>query len=896
LRSDRPPRSLVQRFDAFDGLRGTLALLFLALHSSLAYVTTPLGAVWPFKDPATHIGFDIFAAVIHSFRLPLFFILAGFFAAMIYEARGPRGFLINRLRRIGGPLVLAWLAITPITLLAFRFAATAASPDRPHLASSVNPVHLQWFHLWFLFDLLIYYGVALLLAPVAHSLPIGIRRAAKRAWGGLLGSSSLPLFLGLITSATLLPMRSGLLETPGTFQRPISTLLADGVFVFFGWGLYLRRDLIPALGSHGWPRTIVGCLLFPAYITCFLRFTAGDTSYHLATVMALSACTWFLALGILGLFARYYRRSHPFGRYLAEASYWCYLIHLPLVVWIPLFLAPFPIPAAAKFALVFSLTTLACLLTYHFLVRRTRLGTFLSGRKSPGRVTASAHRGRSLTEPERAQISLLRHLVRRSAATVWGREHGYADLARCGDLVSEYQRRVPLGNHATLAPYVARMRDGEEDILWPGRTRIFAVSGGTESGGRVVPISREGVRYLVRASMAPGFNYLARCGGATRLLGGKLLSLPGGVKHGEFGPGTIAGEVSGLMAYFAPAATGWLQALPRDIMLSDDWNQKLDQAARAAIHLDVRGMIMVPSWAPALLDRVRVQVGLRSTREAVQLAWPNLRVFFSGGVALSSYLETLESLLGPEVAFLESYSASEGYFAFQERSDSPDLRLHVGSGVFYEFVPAGEHRSPAPTRHTIGSIEAGADYVLYVTNANGLWSCAVEDIVRFTSTRPPRLRVVGRAREVLDRFGEAMTGEHVRSALAEADGRSGARCLHAHVCYADPCGSGVPRHRWLLEFESTPTDATAYRDHLDSAARLQNGRYRKRREPGAMDAPILTLIPKGTTERYLEATRRHLSAQSKLVALSEDRDIANGLLKAAASLAPGSVAEVETSN
>ncbi len=478
---------------------------------------------------------------------------------------------------------------------------------------------------------------------------------------------------------------------------------------------------------------------------------------------------------------------------------------------------------------------------------------------------------------------VLRRLIGRSAGTVWGREHRYDALFRSPDLVAAYQRQVPLLDHAALAPYITRTRDGERDVLWPGRTTTFAVSGGTESGGRVVPLSREAVRSLVRASLAPGLAYLARCRRPIDLLGGKILSVPGGIKRNEFGPGTLSGEVSGLMAYHAPAlASAWFQALPRATMLLDDWTRKLSEAARIAVRRDVRAIVMVPSWAPALLDRVRDETAVATTRGAVASAWPNLRVFFSGGVALSGYRDILRSRLGDGVALLESYSASEGFFAFQDLDETPDLLLHLGSGVFFEFVPLEDRGRSAPARHTVGSVTTGVDYTLHVSNASGLFSCAVDDVVRFTSTDPLRLRVVGRAREVLDRFGEAMSREHVERALAEANAACGARSLHVHVSYASPpAGSDVPRHHWLLEFDIPPGDLDLYARRLDDAVQRINGRYRKRREPGAMAAPRVSLLPPGSTTRYLEASRRRLSAQSKLGTLSEERGIADALLDGA---------------
>ncbi len=488
---------------------------------------------------------------------------------------------------------------------------------------------------------------------------------------------------------------------------------------------------------------------------------------------------------------------------------------------------------------------------------------------------------RSLEQPGDSQRRLLHSLVQRAKNTVWGRIHAFGKLRRSPRLIEEYQCRVPLSEFADLQPYLDRVVNGEPDVVWPGFPTACAVSGGTCSGGRIIPLFPETIAFLTRSSLLPGLCYLASKPEASTILKGKILSLPGGVEDVATG-GKMAGEVSGLLVHHAPRLLShWLQALPRRVMLMEDWETKLCESARIAVRLDIRSIAMVPSWAPIFFERVREAIGTTTGAEAIKRAWPNLKVFFSGGVALASYRAILESYLGSGVDFIESYSASEGLFAFQDCSEEEGLLVNLNGGVLFEFVPVGEINSENPIRCTIETVELGVNYALYVTNTGGLWSLSVGDIVQFVSTRPPRLRVIGRLGEVLDRYGDATNVDHVRRVIRAADQAHVTKCLSHHLTYADSTDSPIPRHHWLLEFDVAPRDIESYARSLDESMKQINGRYRTRRGPGAMAGPVATTVPFGSCAAYLAHVRKRLSGQSKIVCISEDGGIARGILVAA---------------
>lgn len=383
-----PHDASVERYHAFDNLRGILLMLLIVLHSAVAYMVTPFGDVWPFKDHSTHIAFDIVVVLIHTFRLPLLFAMAGFFGAKLYCERGAREFLRNRTQRIAIPLITFWVLLTPFILAPFALIQLEPGSRTPlglisWLMSQNGLSNLQLFHLWFLFDLLLYYGAMLLMAQLPQPTLIPWVDSSWRRFDQLLQSSWGVLVLVAVTTSSLLPTKLGMLETPATFARPPSTLLADFVFFLFGWWLYHRRHYLWSFASGAWTRVVLGVTFLAIHLACVAWLIKGNSECHVLSAVFASLSTWFFVYGIMGLFARYGNRPSRFWRYVADSSYWCYLVHLPSVVWLQILLANWRVPAVLKFLTVLIATLSVCLLTYDRFVRATPIGALINGRRRP---------------------------------------------------------------------------------------------------------------------------------------------------------------------------------------------------------------------------------------------------------------------------------------------------------------------------------------------------------------------------------------------------------------------------------------------------------------------------------------------------------------------------------
>jgi hypothetical protein len=484
-------------------------------------------------------------------------------------------------------------------------------------------------------------------------------------------------------------------------------------------------------------------------------------------------------------------------------------------------------------------------------------------------------------DPVGVQSHLLRRLLITAADTEWGRRFDFRRIAASDDVVEAYRRTVPLHSYDALSHDAERVRRGVPDVMWPGIHTHFAVSSGTASAGKLIPLSQEMLDVNKRFSVGAGLNYLAETGDFSFIFG-KHLTLPGRIEESPDYPGTLVGEVSGLQAEHAPKFfSTLLQAVPNELSFLPNWEEKLAAVADHTMEQDVRLIVMVPTWSLSffaiLFERYRKRTGRQVS--TVGEIWPNLRVFISGGVALRSYKELLRERIGiADLSFVETYGASEGFFSFQDKLDDPAMLLHLDNGVFYEFVPMDNVADEDPPRLHIGEVEPDVRYALYVSTCSGLWAYGVGDVLRFSSTSPHRIFVAGRTSEMVDRFGEAVFGEEARAALRAACELTGARVRDFHIAPRLPQQDVLAAHEWLIEFETPPGDLGIFADAIDEHLQRVNRHYQIRREARSFDLPIITPLRRGAFYDWLKSTKGSVSSQTKVPRMSEEREIADGVL------------------
>ena len=383
-------RPKLSRYHSLDRLRAVMMLLGLVLHTAINYFPFPVHeAEQIYLDPQSSPFFDYLVKFIHSFRMPVFFVIAGFFAAFLFEWRGPQGFLRHRGARIGVPLISSWIVIYPVTG-GLAVWANTMSAGRPLAAVTTiamsDILDTVLLHLWFLYFLLIYCVVARFVLPLARRMTSAESRdrfleAFSRGVHWVGG----PVLFAGPTAITLYPMETWTFDPSAALLPSPYHLAAFAVFFVYGWCVYGRREIVEGFKAKARTHCVLGLVMHAVYLYAFRRGygVEGAEREHLLAIAFLALSIWFLIYGFLGLFLRYLEKPSTTWRYISDASYWIYLVHLPITVALPPLLAGFGMPSGVKFSLVLGTTATITIITYHYCVRATFIGNQLNGRRYP---------------------------------------------------------------------------------------------------------------------------------------------------------------------------------------------------------------------------------------------------------------------------------------------------------------------------------------------------------------------------------------------------------------------------------------------------------------------------------------------------------------------------------
>lgn len=463
------------------------------------------------------------------------------------------------------------------------------------------------------------------------------------------------------------------------------------------------------------------------------------------------------------------------------------------------------------------------------------------------------------------QMQILQRLLRKGGSTTYGQKMNFNEIQS----YRSFTGRLPITDYGMIEEQVELLKFGKENILWPGTIRHFAISSGTSGVGKHLPLSHERLNSDRRFMRKVILSYFRQRPNIFRLLG-KHLSLPGTVQQID---GVMMGEISGFTARNAPRWLRWLQVSDPRELTRINFRDKFQRVLEQALTSDIRVITAVPSWVLTLF-----QEALESTGEK-QIAdiWPNLQLMVCGGVKLSNYRSSLHSLIGKDkIDYIETYGASEGYFAFSDNLERDDMRLVFDNGIFFEFID-----NPLPRRDSLAiqqtvplwKVEKGVPYALVVTTNAGLWRYGLNDIVEFTETSPPRIRVLGRLSEMLDDYGEALHVYEARKALSYSAEKLNLEPGPFSIGALLPHEKTVPRHIWFIQ-----SDDLIHRDALDRLAgkidsklREINRHYNIRRESEALGEPKVYTVTQSRINAWLENTGRH-TAQGKLPSILDKKE------------------------
>lgn len=473
--------------------------------------------------------------------------------------------------------------------------------------------------------------------------------------------------------------------------------------------------------------------------------------------------------------------------------------------------------------------------------------------------------------PAGVQDEQLRYLLRHGQQTEFGREYGFSDT----ETAEQFRERVPVADYEAFHGYIARMKAGERDVIWPGTVRWFAKSSGTtDAKSKYIPVTSEGLRDSHLRGPRDVIAFSAEAWPDSEFFLGKTLTLGGSRRVERESETAMTGDLSAILLENTPAWANLRRVPSVETALIPDFDLKVQRICEEAVGQDVRSFAGVPSWNLVLMNRILEYTG----KDNILEVWPNMELFIHGGMSFKPYRTEYERIIpSAKMKYMETYNASEGFFAINDDPARDDMLLMLDYGVYYEFLPM-THLGDTSRAVGIEDVKKGVNYAMIISTSNGLWRYMIGDTVEFTSTAPHRIRITGRTKHFINVFGEEVVVDNAESALQAACAATGAVVAEYTVAPVFMHGREKGAHQWVVEFRKEPGSREAFVRELDEALQRVNSDYEaKRFKDTTLQAPVLSVVPQGTFMRWLEAHGK-VGGQNKVPRLGNDRKLAEELI------------------
>ncbi|RLD55269.1 MAG: hypothetical protein DRI97_09850, partial [Bacteroidetes bacterium] len=425
--------------------------------------------------------------------------------------------------------------------------------------------------------------------------------------------------------------------------------------------------------------------------------------------------------------------------------------------------------------------------------------------------------------PFDVQQEVFTKLVDLASKTTWGVQYGYDSIFS----IEDFQQRVPVSTYDDVKPYINRLREGEQNLLWSTDIKWFAKSSGTTSDkSKYIPVSNEALEDCHFRGGKDVIALYTKERPETGILKGKALTLGGSAEVNKFSNQSYFGDLSAVIIENLPFWAHMIRTPAAEIALIPDFEEKLEKITRHTVNENVTSIAGVPSWNLVLLRAILDFTGKNNILEV----WPNLELFTHGGVSFTPYRDTFKKLIpSDKMNYLETYNASEGFFGIQDDLDRDDMLLMLDLGVFYEFIPLDQLDKQNPPAYTVGDVKVGVNYAIIITTNGGLWRYMIGDTVIFTTLFPHRIKISGRTKYYINAFGEEVILENAENALMKACAKTGATVKEytAGPLYMSDKSKGA--HEWMIEFETQPESLKDFREILDQSLSSINSDYEAKR-------------------------------------------------------------------
>ena len=464
------------------------------------------------------------------------------------------------------------------------------------------------------------------------------------------------------------------------------------------------------------------------------------------------------------------------------------------------------------------------------------------------------------------QQEVLHYLVENAKDTEYGRNHLFSTIQSYDDFV----QNVPVNTYEELKGDIDRMRHGEENILWPGQVKWYAKSSGTTNDkSKFIPVSPEALQHTHYQGPKDVVAFYLQNNPDSHLFEGKSLILGGSHSPNYNLPDSLVGDLSAILIENISPLANLVRVPKKSTALLSDFEVKRDRIARETLHKNVTNISGVPSWMLSVLVRVLELSGKQHLEEV----WPNLEVFFHGGIAFTPYRKQYEQLITKsDMHYMETYNASEGFFGIQNDPSDPAMLLMLDYGVFYEFIPIEELGTEKPTIVPLSGVKIGQNYAMVISNLCGLWRYEIGDTVQFTSVNPYKFVITGRTKYFINAFGEELIMDNAEKGLAYACSQTGAQVLEYSAAPVYMDNKAKCRHQWLIEFSKAPQDLKAFSEILDTRLQELNSDYEAKRFHDVTLQPLEIIKARPNLFNDWLKSKGKLGGQHKVPRLSNSRD------------------------
>jgi len=469
-----------------------------------------------------------------------------------------------------------------------------------------------------------------------------------------------------------------------------------------------------------------------------------------------------------------------------------------------------------------------------------------------------------LQNPVAVQREVLQHLVTSAQYTEFGRKYNFSKIFS----IKEFKKAVPIHEYDDLKPYIQRIMNGEQNILWDTPVNWFAKSSGTTSDkSKFIPVSEESLKDCHYKGVKDVLTMYYNFNPDSDLLTGKGLVIGGSHNINQLNEEAHYGDLSALLLQNSPFWSTWIRTPELNIALLDEWENKIEQLALNTINENVTSISGVPTWTMVLIKHILQITGKNYLCDV----WPSLELYIHGGVSFIPYREQFEKLVGMPINYLDMYNASEGFFAAQTTPLDNGMLLFLDHGIFMEFMPIEEYGKKEPETIGLKDVEIGQQYALIINTNGGLWRYLIGDTIQFSSLNPYYIKVTGRLKHYINAFGEEVIVDNTDKAIAIASEKTNSivNDYTAAPIYFSENNNGA--HEWFIEFEKEPENINHFIYELDNALKNINSDYEaKRHKDIALRKPVVKILPNGLFTEWLRSKGK-LGGQHKVPRLSNDR-------------------------